>query len=62
MQEVAPEGKRVDGIDGEVFIDAFRKCFEFIGTDASRTWGMGAMMQGSTVLDTNNGIISTMHV
>ena len=54
---VEPEGEFPDEFDGSVLMNALAIAQPFIGTDASRPWGTGALLDGSSIFATNNVVI-----
>jgi DNA polymerase III sliding clamp (beta) subunit (PCNA family) len=50
---VHPEGERVE-FNGDVMLRALKAVEPFIGTDASRVWNCGVLMDGESMFATNN--------
>lgn len=50
---VSPEGERME-LDGEKFLQSVKTLLPFVGTDASRPWSAGILMDGKSAYATNN--------
>jgi DNA polymerase III sliding clamp (beta) subunit (PCNA family) len=50
---VLPEGQPID-LDGMVLLEALKVVSPFIGTDASRPWSNGVLLEGQSAFATNN--------
>ena len=50
---VLPEGDNIL-VEGSALLQAFKIMEPFVGTDASRSWGMGVFMRGQSLYATNN--------
>ncbi len=50
---VLPEGDFIE-FDGQALLDGLKAVQPFIGTDASRQWGMGVLIKGKSLFATNN--------
>lgn len=48
-----PEGRVVE-INGAALLQAMKTVYPFVGEDASRPWGTGALLRGPSVFATNN--------
>lgn len=53
VAHVLPEGDMVP-IDGDVFLDAFKRLMPFVGDDASRLWTNGILLNKQSACATNN--------
>ena len=58
---VCPTGE-IYNIDGKAFVDAVSELYPVIGTDASRPWSGGVLVDGTSAFVTNNVVILQKHL